>query len=539
VPYILSGQPTKVGLTFCCHIPWDTFWHLGVSDSVSRQFPPEAPGLGGIPLNNYHFFNNIISGELVRIFHFPLIPLQMQFLPIYLSSLYGLLIISFCRHLSFPRIIAVTTTFLAYFATDGTYLLARIFSGIWHLDYNPIYISQKALFNQSAFSATVLVLATFMVMLKFQSRYFFHVSLVIAVLVSAAVGFKTHFGILLLGGILFTSIIYFLKERRLNLLLPAVFSLLLSLLVYLPFNHGTGGVYPSWFWRVETAFQDPIFAINQTELATISWWTKNLRLFSADSNTIINVLWYETRLVALHTFALFGALLLGGLTFFIKKRSNDWFISVSLSSGLAGYILGMFFQQKTGVGHTYNFLIYTYIILLLLSGVYLSYLWKQHRQLTMFTIILIVIMQLPIAIATSAHIGKEITRGLYFIISQSELAAFRFLKENTKPTDMILIDPSNQPDSIVAYSSAFIQRPLYLSGEYTLSGANLPIQKRKFIIKQYYKNIMTENDVNQLAAEGIKYIIRYQPLPLMQTGTELIIPIVYANNQLVIQKILH
>jgi len=61
----------------------DQVWHAALVEELLKRFPPFEPGMFGIYLNNYHFWFNLVTADLIRVFHLPLF--QTTFIGMLLS----------------------------------------------------------------------------------------------------------------------------------------------------------------------------------------------------------------------------------------------------------------------------------------------------------------------------------------------------------------------------------------------------------------------------------------------------------------------
>src|SRR3989344_5058502 len=85
-----NGVYLKEGLFFCCSNLFDSILHTALTNQVAKNFPPYEPGMYGEIVRNYHYWGNLIIGELIRVFHLPLISTQNQYAMLLISVFLGL-----------------------------------------------------------------------------------------------------------------------------------------------------------------------------------------------------------------------------------------------------------------------------------------------------------------------------------------------------------------------------------------------------------------------------------------------------------------
>lgn len=85
-----NGVYINEGLFFCCSNVSDSIFHISLTNQITKDFPPYEPGMYGEVVRNYHYWGNLIVGELIRVFRLPLIPTQNQYTMLLTSALLGL-----------------------------------------------------------------------------------------------------------------------------------------------------------------------------------------------------------------------------------------------------------------------------------------------------------------------------------------------------------------------------------------------------------------------------------------------------------------
>ncbi len=80
-----TGVLLSKGLYFCCGNLSDSILHIALTNQVVKQIPPYEPGMFGLVVQNYHYWGNLVAGELIRVFRLPLIYTQNQYFGFFIS----------------------------------------------------------------------------------------------------------------------------------------------------------------------------------------------------------------------------------------------------------------------------------------------------------------------------------------------------------------------------------------------------------------------------------------------------------------------
>lgn len=503
IPLFMNGFVTRNGVLFCCAS--DTFWYLSLADLLVRHFPPETPGLSGVILKNYHYFFLITASELIRIFHLPIMPTIFQYVRILYGILYAAIGYLMIAQLTPHKLTRKLFFFFLFFSADLLYLVGFLASGKLDFYYNAIYISQKMMQNMPMTVATIL-LYTVLFLLTNRNKQTWATGFVIAFLIGSSIGFKTYVGIILLFGMGVVSVIDVFRRKSFVSFFIFVVASCVAAAAFLPVSKGAGGLYPGWFWRIELLMTEPVLHFPQKTLEWVSYWTKQKRLFHAPLTTMLPVLGYEFVFSIYFLISLFGTTLLGFLP--LKKTghlSRSYYV-VILSMIIFSLILGMFFLQTTGGGHTYNFLIVAYLLLMILTALVLGTWFAKHKQIAVFGICVVIFLNALPTAATVVLFTNQIVRNELFLYSWDELAAAAFLAKQDIGDGYVFIHPDNKLDYVTPYISAFAKQPLYMSGPYIVSALNLPYQQRLANANVIVKSNNPDEITKVVEKERIRFI---------------------------------
>lgn len=517
----LTGIYTKNGLYFCCGAIHDNVYHLGITYELINKIPPFESGMSGLLMTNYHYWGNLVVGELVRVFQLPQMAAEFQYFTIVISVFLGLLAVIFAQLVKLPKIFAFWLLFFLYFGGDFIYFLQLIFTKTVNLEMGPLENGSSFLMNPPRAFAIIAFFAGLNLLIVWIRKKDFYTGLLMALIFGTLIGFKVYIGIFALSG-LFLLTIYYLLKKNLRMIFPLLAAVTLALIVYLPVNKGAGGLFFTYFWRFEEFISQPSLGLSRLELA---------RLVYSEHHNWIRVYSYELFYVFLFIFGIFGSKILGLLQ---SKKSLSLFgreLNIFLLSGLAvSSILGFFFQQKSGGANSFNFLVSVYIIGSIYTALALSY-WFSKRSLKLkFVLIsLIVLTTVPRVIYEEAKNIWKIQNNQGMLISNEKLQALNYIREKTPKSSMIL-------PYTTLYLNFLAQRPVFLENEGFLYSHTVDTKERSDTIKI----IMEEKDVNTVYNKLIKNNIDYIYLPVrlnpVSTESTRFLEPVFLNKEIKILK---
>ncbi len=504
IPVWYTAIRTTEGLSFCCTLPINPVGQLAITSEIIRKIPPDQPGLSGQLLTNYHHWLNIAVAELVRIFRLPLLYTSSQYVPLFTSVFLGLTAITLSSVLGLSVRFVNWFLFFLYFGSDFGYIVPLVFGKGINFHVPSLLNGFTFLFNPQTAISIVLLFCAYALLILVLRKPTPQILFLTALLFGTLIGFKVHTGIFALVG-LGTLAAYQTIRKSYTMLLVFGISLAIALVVYLPTNAGAGGIYFSGFWRVEEFMKNPELGFDPSLLSTIAYLTKQKRLFSASLGTGVRVLLYEILFLILFLFGLVGTKLVG---IFQSKKT---FVYVPLpihilvgSSIVVGMVLGLFFLQTSGVGHSEYFLHVSAIVLSFYAALAV---YRQRRSTVMRIVLVFVVAgglvryyQLSFdAVATMVDPKN------HYVISNEELAALSFLRSQTPHDAVVVVDPSNRVDSVVSYVSFMANRPTYLSGAWGLGALNVRYADRLPVVDHVFEK--DGRDVPQvLDWAGITYV---------------------------------
>lgn len=485
VPIWSTGFLEKNGLRFLGKIPIDAMSYAVMSSEAAERIPPYNPMMTGRVMHNYHYFMNVIVGELVRVFRLPLLSAQLSYYPIFISLLTGLTAWVFIY--SFTKRTQVLPWFLFwhYFAGDITASIKTVFELGGVISYLSPVLSDGSTFlvNLYRSSSFVVLLAGVTTFLWWKKEERIKTALITGILFGSLISIKVYTGIFAIVGLGCLSL-YALMRKKLSVLWIGIPAVVLSLVLYLPVNYGAGGLYWSGFWRVENYMSWGIIPVKEPWLKTISFLTKQKRLLHESFSTIVKTLSIEVLFVLVYLAFAYGAKWIG--FFHIKKYWKEIPIEIHLffiPATIICILLGLFTMQTSGGGHTDNFLnIAGLIISFYAAWACVNLAQARNIVIKILLSIIILLNIIPVARNTFGYYvtypqNKEAT-----VITKSELEAISFLRDHTPVSSVILVDPENHLDSLAPYIRLLSERGVYLSSPFLLDLNNTPYADRKSFV---------------------------------------------------------
>lgn len=469
-----NGVYVKEGLFFCCGNLFDSILHTALVNQVVKNFPPFEPGMYGEIVRNYHYWGNLIIGELVRVFHLPLISAQNQYSMLLISGLLGLSGIVFGQINGLGKSFYRWLVFFLYFGGDLIFLLVSFVRKEVNFQMSSLEDGAKFLVNPPrAISIVIFFVGLNLFSIWLRKKNFSLGLLAIFVLVST-IGFKVYTGFFVLTG-LFGLLIFFVIKRNFKFIYLFLVAVFLSAVIYLPVNKGAGGLYFTGLSLFENFIVQPWMMLDRLELA---------RRVYLEHRSWLRVVQYEIIFAFIFIATVFGTKLLGLLQ---SKKSLSLLpveLHVFLISGMTvSAVLGSFFQQYTGGANTFNFLVSIFIIGSIYTALACSY-WvnKAHRNVKIFIIVLIVILTAPRVLQESFVNFRNIQAKKGFIIDNFELNGIRYLKEKTEEDALVMVDYNVfKVDAEGPYISFLADRSMFLSGlgnELTAHGIDFSARKK-------------------------------------------------------------
>lgn len=492
--------------------PHDTMWNIALASELYHHFPPQHPGMAGVPLKNNHYFYPLFLSLVSFITRIDLINLYFRFGPVLISFLFGLSIYAVSTIFTKKYFWQELTVFLGYFSSNFAFFLPFFlgFSFNWKGDtfmanepfsqiINPYSVLGFAFFLFSIFSLSKATDS---------KRQFTGWSLVTALFIGSLYGFKAFGGVVT---ILALALTFLYSGFVLGNFQPKAI-LFFSLTFFIPFfllisepGQTTLNWAPGWLLTEMMSGQDKL---------NLPGFSQIEAFYQSIGNTLglIKIKLIE---LAIYTVGNLGVRLLG-LYYLLKmvflpkeKKPRNEIVKIYI---FCSFLLAFFIPLLFNLGGTaYNivqFTPYALVVLAVLTGVFMEEIFDKFKRnkktvLGGIFIICLLILSLPVNI-------KNILAKLEMpadVIANEEVEALTFIKNTSGKNDVVLIDPS-QFSIDKMYLSALSQRRLYLgSPDYAWQTRNDPANR----LGQIDAFLNQDSDKSFLEKNNISYIYLLKP----------------------------
>lgn len=223
-----NGIMESTGLSFCCSATPDLLYHTALTNQLVKEFPPTEPGMAGVIIHNYHYLSNLVTADLIRVFHLPLLATQFVYLVILLSLLLGFSAIIFGQIIQMKKTYIRWLLFFLYFSGDIVYLFSFLVGKGLNFAIPSLGSALTLWASPPRFFATVVFFAGISLFTLWIKQKRLSIGLLMAVTFASLISFKIYDGIFVLTGII-VLFFYFLSLKKYRMLLPLLLTGLLSL----------------------------------------------------------------------------------------------------------------------------------------------------------------------------------------------------------------------------------------------------------------------------------------------------------------------
>lgn len=272
---------------------------------------------------------------------------------------------------------------------------------------------------------------------------------------------------------------------------------LLALIIFLPTNKGSGGVYvvlSTW----------PKLLISPEKMNWNIWWLRMQVYEEAENLKAIVVYQILVNLVFFITFYAWKGF--GVFALLLKNyRSSNVMVSFSFFQIAALVFLGMHTLQTSGGHNTFNFTIVALSWLTFLTAGVYSWVWqKVPRFIGVFLTIIIVVMTVPRVFAlTHEFVVGTWTQKKSVLITHAELQALSYIEAHAPLDFVIQADGRNALNFETPYIYALSGRRTYLGGTLILESHNQPIAERKKLVNDLFSPLAPSILDQNVSEEGI------------------------------------
>lgn len=248
-----SGAMYDFGIGYWGPLARDGVWHEALVGQLLKSIPPVNPGLAGETLVNYHYFYDLLISVIARL-GLPISLLIYRIFPVIFSVLLGIGTYKLALVLFKDKKVSLLAVFFAYFGSSFGWIVSLI-KGEQIGGESAFWANQPVSMNLNPPFAISLVIIIFTILLvnSYISNPKFLQALSIILLTGTLIGFKVYAGAILLGGLLILALKRIFFDKDFKFLIISVFSLLLSLVIFLPQSKSSLGLIEiNPFWLINT-----------------------------------------------------------------------------------------------------------------------------------------------------------------------------------------------------------------------------------------------------------------------------------------------
>ena len=454
--FIRNGQVTLQGIFLSNNNISDHIWHATVTQELVRRFPPNEPGMYGIPLLNYHFWFNLITADIIRVFHLPLF--QTQFIGMYILGpiLFALIVYSLATAIYNSKLFLRLVIFFLFFAGDATGWLMLLLHHRLELHTGWLFEDGTKLIDSPGRGFAILIaFAAFYLLFKHKEKMSWKLIVITGLLFGSFFMFNIYIGIPFMFGLLCLSFVNCFKRKFFTLWI-FVIACILSLIQFWPFNSSSGGLFL-------LPFEIPRQFIAQPALG-LSFIDQRWTIYMAH-HSYFRLAEYGFLMTIVFLLAQFGIKFFGLLP--LKKTIRALGSNFYLFLGaivLSSFILGLFFYQKIGGANIWEFFMVASFILAITVSLNITLYLPKSKHLVYLIIFVIIAFTIPRWVdSVVGYFSADYLSGFHGI-KNVELESYNYFKDKTPENSLILVINQKKYVSHSSIVSVLSQRNLFLSG---------------------------------------------------------------------------
>lgn len=521
-----SGSYQNGNLVFWSSNGHDGAWHIALMEELKKGWPLQNPAFAGERLVNYHFFSDILPAMASKYLPISDLDLYFRIFPFFYSLFLGVAAYFLTKKITHSSSASLWAVFFTYFAGSFGYVIGKGESVFWASQ------PQSASGNPPQIISDFLILTAVYFLLSFLQKK--NKSLctklfaICILLFGTLTSFKVYAGVVLLIALGFTGIWQFLTERKIQLLLLAAISGILTAVLYFPNTSGSASflIFQPW-WYIRTMIVEP------SRLNLLDWELRR-QTYIHDHNWK-RVIFLEGVGFLIFFFGNLGMRFVGLWNFLKSHLIIKLIIILSIA-------LPLLFLQKGVASNTSQFLQYYILFFGILAGITTAQITSKVKILIPLLILLMVPTQIGL-------IHDFYSRPAFAQISAAEMSALTFLKTSTGSKAVILTPPYNQDLNLggatpniwdwfdTAYVSAFSARRTYFDDyeQADIMGYN---GKPRLATKQTIFGSTNEMEVKQAIAETKADILYYPKAEAPKIDPKTVgLTLLFENAQVLIWKI--
>lgn len=428
-----SGINSQGGLIFRGVNAKDGIWNLALIAELTHHFPPEHPGFAGLPLRGYHFLYHLAIAVFSKLTFLPILFLYFQLFPLLVSFLWGWGVYKTIVLLEKDKRSAYISMLVTFFGGSFAFILPLIGHKELSID-SALGIAQpygSSLPNPAFASSIAVLIWSFYSLIQLVKTGKMRWGILLAFLCGVSIGFKVYAGMILLGALFISAAARIFFNRKYDLLLCFLGALVLSLIIFLPFNAQYGFLTYAPFWPLFRLVEGPLNFTNWDEL----WHIYN------ESGNTVGIIKLSLVTAAIFIVGNLGTRLLCIVSFFQKRAlwrepSSIFFISMLAISTVIPF---MFLQPSGGGFNIIQMFWYALFLMGLYTGPGIVAVGRYIRvpALKIAFYFLVIALTAPSSITVLHGIIRSKT-----IIPPEKLELYSFLSSYKSYDDTVLEIPS-------------------------------------------------------------------------------------------------
>lgn len=521
-----SGYLYKDGLLFWSSQGFDGLWYISLIESVSKGIPPLTPVFSGTYLQNYHYLVDILMGGYYRIYSFfSPIDLYFRFFPVFLSFLLGLSIFSFVNRWK-NAAIGYWSLFFTYFVGSFGFIVTYLQSGKIFGGETVFWASQlnTVVANPPHASAMILLcsfLLSFLIFTETKKRYWFFVCILVGSIVA---GFKVSGGAILLAGLGVASFFQIIREKKFGGMLMFFILLATNFITLRLISPGAVSLLifePWWFIRTMVVVKLGLidWELRRQTYLWVGRFTSYLRVIQLEGTALLIFI-----VGNLGVRILSFPVIIGNFLHFKKRIFKNPMDTFLIASGFVGFIFPMLFLQRGVAWVSIQFMQYVLLITGFYGAIFTYSVLKKIKLVALKYVFVafLLLLSVPTVIGNYVEFYDNPPNA---VISNNEVSALNFLKNNSNPNDIILTPPYNKyakdeykknPLPIyawfgTAYVSAMTNRVTFLNCEEQLQIMGYDVDTRLKDVNRFFNGSDSIFNRDFLKTNNVAYI--YVPTP--------------------------
>lgn len=382
----------------------DAIWHLQLISSLSQKVPPENFVFANQPLENYHYFYDLVLAQIVKLFGVDPQNLLFRLFPLMISLVVGLisyhLTVLMGRKLDYSyhksKMAGMIALFFVYFGGSLGWIVSYFKNGSFGGE-TTFWAQQSVstLLNPPFAVSLLLFLAGVYIYYSTdfsQKKEVLKKGLILILLWGTLIEFKAYAGVLVLGALGVVTLFKIIK-KQFYFTSVAFLVLIVSLAVFLPNNASSNSLIsfsPFWLVRTMLEFEDRLN------------WTRLLL-------TMQSGVWYKEWVAYAAAVVIFMVGNLGFRVISLGDLKTYKKFGLLMLVSLLGFIFPMLFLQAGTNWNIVQFFYYSLMIQSIFTGLILAkWLNKLPNIASFMLMVLVIIFTIPTSLNTlSQYLPKR------------------------------------------------------------------------------------------------------------------------------------